>query len=194
MAIIPVPAGAEFTNLVFEPDFPAQVNRTEWARGRKVVGLPGLPKWFIKGVLKLQSTETSIRLWRSFKMKLRGVENTFKIPVLTGSAAQIPSANPTVVSVSANGLFVVVSSAANLKEGMYGTVALPSGHHRLFVLSADPISTLLSIQPELPETPTAGTAIEFRAPYALVAQIETRGGWEDSDGNAFFAFDTEEAY
>lgn len=191
MAIIPLPTGFEVTSVKYDVDWPAQHNRPEFAPGRgRLRGLPGLPAWYFSAVLRAQATETTVRRWRSFKMRLRGIENSFKLPLAPN---QFAGANPTVTAVGSDGLSLTLSSGAGLLDGMLGTVALPSGRHRLFVLGADAVGNIVTFQPELPEVPVVGTTVEFRNPYSLVAQMDTRQGWTDANGNANFAFDCEEA-
>lgn len=73
-------------------DRPAQVNRSAYTGARQVVGLPGGARWRFAAEHVPIIGEAAFRPWRAALAKLKGVENTFRMPA--GEGAQRVGANP----------------------------------------------------------------------------------------------------
>jgi hypothetical protein len=199
MPEIAFPVGYDVVSEEWDIDVPAQVNRSGWTGTRKVIGLPGAPIWRATVALEPIATELSERALRAFLLKLKGVQNTFRLPA---ACSQTNAAGATVRTGANAGLTVPLQGLpANqtvLAEGQFLTVLLPSGHRRLVCLTADLNSNgvgqgTATFEPELGEVPAAGTAVELANPYALMALAAPRNGWSRENGVATFRFQAEEA-
>ena len=198
MAEIPMPAG-DLEDVEIELDQNFQVNRSAWTGRRRVSGMPGAQKWYASAVVPDIATEDEERPWRAFLLSLRGPVHRFRFPV---ACSQQVGRNPTVRTGAAPFTTLPLQglrpNATILHAGHYMTVPLPSGHHRLVMLTA-PLVTNGSGQadaqftPELTEAPTAGTVVEITDPYMHAALIDPRQGWKLSGGLSSFIIQAEEA-
>lgn len=197
MAEIPMPTG-DLEDVQIELDQNFQVNRSAWTGRRRVSGMPGAQKWYASAEIDL-ATEDEERPWRLFLLKLRGPVHRFRFPV---ACSQRAGANPTVRAGATDfttlPLQGLPASATVLRGGQYLTVPLPSGHHRLVMLTEDLVSSpaglgTATFVPELTEVPAEGTSVETVAPYMHAALIDPRQGWKISNGVSVFAISAEEA-
>lgn len=171
---------------------PAQKNTSAWTRTSKILLLPGSEEWsFSMAVLPL-ATERDIRVARAFFFALHGIANTFEVPflptpqahgdwVITASGAAVAGAKQ-----------VSVSSAAGLVAGMPVSIAQPSGHKRLVIITAISGSTL-TFQPGLTEDISSGAEIEVANPVCHVRLADPMFSYDDNEGIAGFAVEIEEA-
>lgn len=198
MAEIPMPAG-DLEDVEIELDQNFQVNRSAWTGRRRVSGMPGAQKWYASANVPDIATEDDERPWRLFLLSLRGPVHRFRFPV---ACSQRDGANPT-VRAGANPyttlpLQGLPANATALKAGQFLTVPLPSGHHRLVMLTADLVANgsgqgTATFVPELTQTPAEGTVVETISPYLHAALISPRQGWKLSNGVSAFVLEAEEA-
>lgn len=199
MAEVIVPDYDELQILVLDFDEPAQVNRSAWTGGRKVIGLPGASLWSGQVAVENIATELEERQWRAFLARLKGVQNWFKalLPCQTHIGPK-----PTVDTGATNGytlpLTGMTPSTLILYAGQHMTVPLPSGHKRAVRLTADLITNatgkaVAAFGPALNEVPTLGATVETANPYVPVSSTETRLSIPQNQGISGFAFDVEEA-
>ncbi|BAK66894.1 hypothetical protein SLG_22190 [Sphingobium sp. SYK-6] len=198
MAEITMPAG-DLEDVEIELDQNFQVNRSAWTGRRRVTGMPGVQKWYASATVPDIATEEDERPWRLFLLSLRGPLNWFRFPV---ACSQRAGSNPTVragggpfTSLPLEGL---PNSATVLKGGQYMTVPLPSGRHRLVMLTADLVTNgsgqgTATFVPELTETPTTGAIVETINPFLMAALTDSRQGWKLSNGVSVFQIVAEEA-
>lgn len=198
MAEIPLPAG-DLEDIEIELDQNFQVNRSAWTGRRRVSGMPGAQKWYARAVVPGLSTEDEERPWRAFLLSLRGPVHKFRFPV---ACSQRNGSNPTVRSgagpLTTLPLQGLPANAVALRAGQYLTVPLPSGHHRLVMLTTDLVANgsdqgTATFVPELMESPAQGVAVETINPYFMAALVSPRQGWKLSNGVSVFAIDAEEA-
>lgn len=198
MAEITMPAG-DLEDVEIELDQNFQVNRSAWTGRRRVSGMPGVQKWYASAVVPHIATEDEERPWRLFLLSLRGPIHWFRFPVAcsqrTGSNPTVRSGAGPLTTIPLQGL---PASTVVLKGGQFMTVPLPSGRHRLVMLTAD-LATNSSGQgtatfvPELTETPTAGATVETINPFLMAALMESRQGWRLNNGVSVFQLNVEEA-
>lgn len=197
MAEIPMPAG-DLEDVQIELDQNFQVNRSEWTGRRRVSGMPGAQKWYASANVDI-ATEDEERPWRLFFLKLRGPVHRFRFPV---ACSQRTGANPTVRSgatpLTTLPLQGLPANATVLKGGQYMTVPLPSGHHRLVMLTEDLVTNgagqaTATFVPELMEIPAEGTTVETIDPYLHASFDASRQGWKTSNGVTAFTITAEEA-
>lgn len=171
---------------------PAQVNRSEWTGRRKVIGLPGAPRWTAKIELVPFVSEANVRRWRGWLAALQGPVNRF--PVVACESQQTTASNPSVRAGAGNGrtlpLTGLPASATVLPAGAFLTVPLPSGHYRLVCLTAALTSdasgnATASFAPDLGEVPPYGTVVEIQKPYALMALTDDPAGWSVGRGQIY---------
>lgn len=183
----------------WELDQPAQVNRSQWTRRRKVVALPGASLWTCTARIRIRPTEVTKRAWRAFLTALRGPANWFK---LQAACNQRTGSNPTVASGAAIGWTLPLTglpvSQTVLVAGQFMTVPLPSGFKALVCLSADLVSNgsgnaTAAFNPALNEVATNGTTVETIDPYCMVALVKSQNGWSDENGLQSMAIKVEEA-
>jgi len=201
MAIIAAPAALPLRSVSWRLSTPAQINRSGWTSASKVVGLPGAALWTAKGQFVPVLGEAAARRWRGFFAALRGSVNSFRLHA--GERAQVAGVSAQVDSGANAGrtlpLAGLPASATVLAAGDMVTVPLPSGHHRLVVLTAPLVSNgagkgVASFEPELGEVPAQGTAVEVSRPYALMRLTSEPPGWDVDAGQTYgFAFAAEEA-
>ena len=199
MAEIIMPAG-DLEDVEIELDQNFQVNRSAWTGRRRVSGMPGAQKWFASATVPGIATENEERPWRLFLLSLRGPIHWFRFPV---ACSQREGTNPTVrtgpgplTTLPLEGL--PVSASAILKGGQFMTIPLPSGRHRLVMLTADLNSNgsghgTATFVPELTETPTVGATVETIDPWLPAALMDGRQGWKLSNGVSVFQINAEEA-
>lgn len=198
MAEIPLPSG-DLEDVQIELDQNFQVNRSAWTGRRRVSGMPGAQRWYASAIVPNIATEDEERPWRLFLLKLRGPVHKFRFPV---ACSQRSGANPTVRSgatpFTTLPLQGLPASVTVLRGGQFMTVPLPSGHHRLVMLTEDLVSNAsgqatATFVPELMETPATGATVETIAPYLHASLIDPRQGWKLSNGVSAFTITAEEA-
>ncbi|MBH0112706.1 hypothetical protein I5E68_07045 [Novosphingobium sp. YJ-S2-02] len=197
MAEIPLPTG-DLENVKIELDQNFQVNRSIWTGRRRVSGMPGAQRWF--GSFNVaRMTEDEERPWRAFLLSLRGPVHRFRLPV---ACNQRTGTNPTVRTGAGSGTTLPLenlpANATPLLAGHYLTVPLPSGHHRLVMLTEDLQTNgtgqgTATLTPELMQIPAEGTVVETIAPYMHAALIDPRQGWQVTNGVSAFTINAEEA-
>lgn len=199
MTEITVPDHDEIIVRSLDFDVPAQVNRSGWTGGRKVIGLPGAERW--QGAIEIQdiATEADERKWRGFFAALRGVQNWFRVYLPCQS--HIGPA-PVVGSSPGNGYTLPLTGMqANtriLETGQHMTVLLPSGRYRAVRLTADLVTdgsgnATANFAPALSEVPDVGAAVETARPFVPVSATSTRLGFAMDQGVSGIAFEIEEA-
>lgn len=180
-------------------DAPAQINRSAWTGGRKVVGLPGAALWRGKVSVDGLTTEMEERPWRAFLAKLNGVQNWFRaaLPCQTHIGGV-----PTVAGGATAGRTLPLSgmspSTIILSAGQHITVPLPIGLARAVRLTDDLVTdasgnAIAQFSPALNQVPAFGTAIETANPYVPVTSSDTRLSIITTDSVSSFSFDIEEA-
>lgn len=198
MAEVIVPDYDELQVLELDFDEPAQINRSAWTGGRKVVGQPGGSYWTGQVAVENIVTEAEERQWRAFIAQLRGVQNWFKAYLPCQSHIGPP---PTVDTGAGNGYTLPLTgmspSTIILEAGQHMTVPLPSGHNRPVRLTADLVTdaagkAVAAFSPALNEVPTLGATVETANPYVPVASSSTRLAIPQSNSVSGFAFDVEE--
>lgn len=193
MANITLPALLRVASV--EPDLTenAQRNRSAWTGKSKILGLPGNQFWTFNVQFRTVSTEAAIRAGRAFFFALRGMVNTFDLPVTPTPQFAAGTTQPTITSGGAVGARTATfSSVANVIDGMFASVALPSGHKRLFV----PISkagSVVTFEPSMIESVAGGATVEIIRPVMRARLTSPRYGYSDSDGVVTFSASVEEA-
>lgn len=178
---------------------PAQVNRSIWTGGRKVIGMPGAESWTGQVTIGPFATEEEERPWRAFLFALEGPSNSFRwyLPCNRHIGGR-----PTVDTGAGNAytlpLTGMAASTTILRAGQWMTVPLPSGKYRAVCLTADLITdssgeATASFKPALSETPTLGATVETGAPFIDFAPTATIMGLDQQDGVSGVSFDVEEA-
>lgn len=198
MAEIAVPDVTNITLDALELLAPAQINRSAWTGGRKVVGLPGAEVWSGKVTVGPIATEDEERPWRAFQFGLRGPQNWFKMLL----PCQAHSGNrPTVASGASNGytlpLTGMTASTTILPAGSHMTVPLPSGRIRTVVLTAALVANgsgagTATFEPALTEVPTLAATVETKNPYIAFSAVDPAQGFAFSNGVSSASFDVEE--
>lgn len=176
-----------------------QINRSAWTATRKVIGLPGASLWRGQVEVRDIATELEERPWRSFKAKLRGVQNWFRVYL----PCQTHIGNmPTVAAGAGNAYSLPLTgmhpSTTILQAGQHLTVPLPSGHARSVRLEADLITDASGnatavFSPALNEVPVLGVTVESAKPYIRVTASTPDNPWSQDEGISGFSMDIEEA-
>lgn len=178
---------------------PAQVNRSQWTRTRKVVGMPGVELWTGKATIAPLATEAAERPWRAFLFGLRGPVNWFRwrlpcnrhigpkpvVDVYPSDGYELPLAG-------------MQPNARILLAGQFMTVPLPSGHARAVCLMADlradaDGNATAVFEPALSEVPAEGVEVETTDPYIPMSLIEPEQGFSAIQAVSGASFDVEEA-
>lgn len=196
MAIIPLPAGAEFDRIDWRPLEAVQVNRSQWNHRRRVLDLDN---GYLAASVEIEvTTENEDRAWRAFHALLRGPANTFRLPatpcqqtVITGTAIQAAAA------ATAGATSLSTKNWANasvlLKAGQYVTV-----NDQLLLLTADvPASgtnRTITFEPPLRADVALDTTILTEHPTGLVALPPDAPPPRTVNGVMNWAFDVEEAF
>lgn len=200
MVEIPFPTSANVVSFELSLDENVQVNRSGWTKRRKVMGLPGAQKWQATFNPHTIYDLDDRRDWRAFLVALEGPVNNFRLPV---AETQRTGSNPTVAAGANAGstlpLTGLPAGQTVLRAGDYMTVPLPSGHHRLVLLTADLVATGVGIataqfRPDLTEPPAQGATVETIEPFALMALTGSENGWREERGGMEINFSVEEAF
>lgn len=198
MAEITMPPG-DLEDVEIELDQNFQVNRSAWTGRRRVSGMPGAQKWYARATVPYIATEDDERPWRAFLLSLRGPVHWFRFPVAcsqrTGTNPQVRSGSTPFTTIPLDGL---PNSATVLKAGQFMTVPLPSGRHRLVMLTADLVTNssgegTATFVPELMEAPAENATVETINPFLMAALMDSRQGWSLRSGVSTFSLDVEEA-
>lgn len=195
MAIIDLPAIADFDNLDWRPVENVQLNRSQWSRGRSVMDLDN--GYFTVSVEIEVATELEDRAWRTFYNKLRGPANSFRLPatlcpqtVITGTGIQAAASD------AAGATSLSTKNWANasvlLKDGQYLQIG-----DQLVMLTADvPTSgtnRTVTFSPPLRAAVATNDAVEAANPKGLVF-IPATDGPKTSNGVMTWSFDADEAF
>jgi len=171
MAVKTLPSGTKLRSISWRLQQPAQVNRSGYTGGRRVVGLPGGSRWSATVDFVPFTSDESVRAWRGFLASLEGQVHTFYLPA---PAAQHAGDNPT-ATVTAGSSTATLSASIGLKAGHFLTFTLASGRRQMVVLTADMVGGLATFRPPLREGATG--VVETKAPYAQVALTEDTVSW-----------------
>ncbi|MGX7896896.1 hypothetical protein [Tsuneonella sp. HG222] len=190
MAVKTLPDQMHFRGIAWRLIQPAQVNRSGYTGGRKVMGYLG-GRWAAAVEFVPYRDDAEVQAWRGFLASLEGQVHTFFLPAAWD---QHGGANPTVTA-SAGAQTVDLSAAIGLKSGQYMTFGLPSGARQMVVLTADMAGTTAQFRPALREA-QAGNTVETVNPYAQVALSAETVGWLAQPGGMFAldGIEVEEAY
>lgn len=199
MTLVAMPTSANLVQFSLSLEEPAQRNLSVWTGGSKVTGLPGAGRWSAS-FAPHQIIEPKVKKqWRAFLLALRGPVNSFWLTVAKGqntnSAATVGTGANAGRTLPLAGL---LQSILILEAGDYITVPLPSGHHRLVMLTEDLVSSasgtaVARFRPELSEVPAAGASVEINNPYVPLALAQQKQGWTDSYGAMSIQFEAVEA-
>lgn len=157
---------------------PAQTNRSIWTGRSQTVGLPGAEIWSFNATIETLTTEAEERPWRGFLFRLGGGKNSFDLRLCKqchiGPKPVIGAAATAGYEVPLTGM---TPNLSILEAGQYITVPLPSGHHRLAMLT-DALrsdasgNALAKINVGLGEIPFLGAAVETSEPYCPVKAFD----------------------
>lgn len=197
MAEIVVPDPTELVLKRLDLDTPAQVNRSVWTGGRKVVGLPGAERWTATAEITDLATENAERPWRAFLFAMRGVQNWFRLPLPCNNV----TVNPVVGTGAMNARSIPVSGMPAgivfLQPGAFLTIAMPSGAFRPVVLTQPLTSNASGVgiayfEPALREVPVTGAAIYAVQPFMPAVRTESTVGLGWSNAVSGTSLDLEE--
>lgn len=201
MAVLAIPANAEFTRRAWRPPAKNQVNRSGWTGARSVVRLPGAALWAVSAACKPLTREVDTWPWTAFLAALEGNANHFLMPYKCGQTA---APNPVAGAGGEQGsdqapVAGMVPGGLYLHGGQGLTWLLPSGSRQLVLLTHDLVADgagngLARFRGALREAPAAGAAIEARDPVCEMAMVNNDIGWDDDEGVFKVAFDAEEAF
>lgn len=195
--LIPFPPAPVPAKIEWAIDQPAQVNRSEVTRARRVVLLAAAPRWQAKVTLPEIRGEAAVLDWRAFVVDCDGVANSFRLVACEGPQL---AGNPEVRVAGAGqqGFRLRTSgwgaAGLRLKRGQFVTVG-----EQLLMLTAPVIvdadgQATLSIKPYLRAAPADGAAIEVRLPYAVMSMSDPKNGWAVGIGKTYaVGFDCEES-
>lgn len=195
--LIPFPDAPVPAKIEWAIDQPAQVNRSEVTRKRRVVLLSTAPRWYAKVTLPEIKGEANVLAWRAFVVDCDGVANSFRVIACEGPQL---AENPTVrVAGAGQGGFQLRTSGwggagQKLKRGQFVTVG-----DQLLMLTAAVVAdgngqAVLSFKPYLRSNPADAAVIEVRRPYAVMSMSDPRNGWAVGIGKSYdIGFDCEEA-
>ena len=201
MALIAMPADAEFTRRAWIPPSSNQVNRSGWTGARKVLRLPGAALWKVSAAVKPMTREVDTWPWKAFLTELEGEANHFLMPYACNQTA---AANPTAGAGAVQGaqtapIAGMPAGLLYLHAGQALTFLLPSGLRQLVLLTQNLVANgagagLATFRGALREAPANGAAIEARNPVCEMALTSGDVGWDDDEGVFKVAFDAEEAF
>lgn len=170
--------------------WPAQRNASQWTGGDKILLLAGIERHRFAVTFRPLTTENEIREARAFFYALRGMVNTFELPYLP-----TPQAGTTTVVASggvAGTNTVAVGSATGIVAGAPISIALPSGHKRVFVVISI-AGTSLTVEPAFSENAVAGNVVQVGNPVCRVRLDDPSFSYTDDMGKASFGFTATEA-
>jgi hypothetical protein len=195
--IITLPCGSILRKL--ECDVPASVTESEWTGATQVIVGPGRQLWFANIEVPTLATEAEETEWRAFLYGLRGIVNTFNLPLACQSHA---GPKPLVGAGAGNAYTLPLTGMQRdttiLDAGQYLTVPLPSGYNRLVSLAQNLVTdgtgnATAMLEQKLYETPTLGAAVESVAPFVEMRSLNRRLGMSYDQGVSGFALDLREA-
>lgn len=200
MALITMPAGAVFPRTDWTPPAQNQVNRSGWTGGRKVVRLPGAPRWRVSAALKQISREVDAWPWKRFFTALEGEGNTFLMPFYCNPDA--PAATALVRAGAVKGNETLPLSGLPVGLVLHGGQAIsvvhPTGRHQLLMLTDDLVGAgdgtgTAQVRAALREAPVVGAVVQLRDPVCQMA-LTANVPLPRDEGVYNFAFDAEEAF
>jgi hypothetical protein len=201
MAVLTMPANAEFTRRAWTPPARNQVNRSGWTGARSVVRMPGAAIWRVSVACKPLTREADTWPWTAFLAALEGTANHFLMPYKCGQTA---AANPVAGAGGQQGsdqapIAGMPAGGLYLRGGQAMTFLLPSGSRQLVLLTHDLVADgagtgLAKFRGALREAPAAAAAIEARNPVCEMTMVTNDTGWDDDEGVFKVAFDAEEAF
>jgi hypothetical protein len=87
---------------------------------------------------------------------------------------------------------MTLSTTDGLEEGMYGAVALPSGHRRAFIVT-EVLGAVINFEPSLPEAVANGATVDFVRPALRCRLDAPEHDYDYTEGLGSFACSVEEA-
>lgn len=196
MAVISMPA-AGIRSVAWTFDNPAQVNRSGWTGRRKAAILIAAPMWRAQVALTTKQSDIDVFAWRAFLMKLRGVQNSFRLKAVEKS--QIAGVTVLVKGAGQTGFSLVTdgwgAAGLKLKAGQMITVG-----DQLIMLGADVIAdgtgtATLTLESYMRASPADNAPVEVANPTAIMALGETVQGWNVDPGRLYgFSFACEEVW
>jgi hypothetical protein len=87
---------------------------------------------------------------------------------------------------------MTLSTTEGLEPGMYGSVPLPSGHQRLFLVTSV-TGNVIEFEPSMPESVANGVAVNFVRPGIRARLADPEYEYEDASGTVVFGCSVEEA-
>lgn len=188
MALIALPASAEFVRNVWRPLRTVQVNRSAYTRARQAIHIGG-DSWSVAAMIVPASTEAEVREWRAFIALLQNERNTFNMPAAidqhSGAEATAPAAQGGVTT-------LILSAAVPVVPGCYATIPLAGGKKQLVLLTAVNGATI-SFDRQLRDATESGAVVATKNPYGEVA-LTSPPAPDDADGSFSWEFEAEEAF
>lgn len=185
MAVITVPASLRIASIAWDLEREAQVNRSQWSGSEQVIANPFLSRWYAKVELTPILGEANVLAVRAFLGQLKGRLNSFRLIAVEN--AQTPAGSPTVnssASAGATSLAVTGFPSGTFNAGRFITV-----NNQLLMVTTDTSLSggagTLPLHAPLRQAATAGTAIEARYPYALMALADSITGWSVGKGQLY---------
>lgn len=183
--IVPFPA-LGIRRIEWNIDRPAQVNRSQYTRSRKVHPLPGASLW--SGSFEMAPmNETQVLAWRAFIARLQGPVNSFRMVAVEGP--QRPASGTVTAAATAAGATAIVTSGwsgALLKAGHMITV-----NEQLAMLTNPVVASggnaTLELDRPLHAAVTPNTVVETRLPTLLASMTGTIAGWTVDPGKLYGA-------
>lgn len=194
--LVTIPPAPVAKDIEWTIDQPAQVNRSQVTKKRRVTLLPQAPRWYAKVTLPPILGERNVMAWRAFVVDLDGVANTFRLVACEGD--QIAGNLDVRVAAGAQTGFLIPTTGwgaagAKLLRGQFVTIA-----DQLLMLMADVVADAngaaqLAVKPFLRVKPSAGDRVEVKRPYAVVSMSDPKNGWAVGIGqNYAITFSCEE--
>lgn len=202
MALVIMPPNAVFTRAQWVPPAQNQVNRSGWTGGRKVVRLPGAPRWRVSAALKPISREIDAWPWIAFFTALEGSANSFLMP---WRACQPVANDPTVgpaggaAGAETAELQGMPPNATFMYAGMGLTFTLPTGAQQLVVLKSNLVADangrgIATFRAALRKPVAQGAAVAARFPVCQMALPSNDIPLPSDEGVYNIAFDAEEVF
>lgn len=190
MAVIAFPA-LPIRSIEWELDRPAQINSSQWTGTDQVDPKTWLGRWSCTAELVPIAGEAGIRAWRSFVAGMKGSVNTTRLIAVEAAQHDFAYGQPSAATAAAG------ATSLGYTGWVAGTTALLDGHmitvnEQLLILRADATTDgsgagTFTFEPPLRKAVVAGTQINTRFPYALVAFTESRQGWSAGPGRIYGA-------
>lgn len=203
MALVTLPAPAVFTRNVWTPPAQNQVNRSAWTGARKVVRLPGTPRWRVSAALKTITREIDAWPWIGFFTALEGEANTFLMPWRECQVVGVETVTVGVGGALAGAQQAPIAgmpvAAPFLRTGQALTFLFAGGGRQLVVLTQDLVADVAGtgtahFRAALRKSVAAGVVVKARYPDGEMAMVGGPVPLPNDEGAYNFAFDAEEAF